>query len=150
MALVSLTLAMVLPLGTATYVFERATYRPEPQAVTVHHDGMVHIPGATLASRQLNLYLYHGNHADVPFMVIKRDEEDFAVALNACGICPARGYHQEGDLLICDNCNAPINLDTVGMPGGCNPIPLTASLASGEVQITATDLAAAQSTFLSR
>ena len=35
------------------------------------------------------------------------------MALNACGICPVRGYHQEGDVLVCDNCNAPINLDTV-------------------------------------
>ncbi|MBU4226591.1 MAG: DUF2318 domain-containing protein, partial [Chloroflexi bacterium] len=93
---------------------------------------------------QLNLFTYQGTEADVSFMVIKRDENDIAVALNACGICPARGYHQEGEVLICDNCNAPINMETVGMPGGCNPIPLAASLIDGEVLIASSDLQEAQ------
>ncbi len=148
-ALVSVTLAAVLPLGAVTYAFGRAAYRPQPQPVAVH-DGMVHVPGENLALGQLNLYVYHGTQVDVPFMVVKRQEDDFAVALNACGICPARGYHQEGEVLICDNCNAPINLDTVGMPGGCNPIPLAASLAGGTVEIAGADLEAVQSVFLSR
>jgi uncharacterized membrane protein len=93
------------------------------------------------------LYTFQGSAADVTFMVIKRDEEDIAVALNACGICPPVGYHQEGNVLICDNCNAPINMETVGMPGGCNPIPLAASIVNGQVQITSADLLGAQATF---
>lgn len=146
-ALVSVTLATVLPLGTAVYAMGQAGYRPQPQAVTVNDDGMVHIPTEALAPGQLNLYLYQGSEANVTFMVIKRDEDDFAVALNACGICPARGYHQEGAVLVCDNCNAPINMETVGMPGGCNPIPLAASLVEGQVVIAAADLDGAQARF---
>ncbi len=143
-ALISVTLATVLPLGTVTYALGKAGYRPDPQTVMLHEDGMVHIPVSGLVPGQLNLYTYQGTEADVTFMVIKRDEDDIAVALNACGICPARGYHQEGEVLICDNCNAPINMETVGMPGGCNPIPLAASLAGGEVLITSSDLQEAQ------
>jgi FTR1 family protein len=149
-ALISVTLATVLPLGTAAYAMGRAAYRPDPQAVTVHADGMVHIPVESLAPGQLNLYFYQGAEVNVTFMVIKRDEDDIAVALNACGICPPRGYHQEGEVLICDNCNAPINMETVGMPGGCNPIPLAASLAGGEVLIAAADLEGAQTVFAAR
>ncbi|HLC02368.1 MAG TPA: Fe-S-containing protein [Anaerolineales bacterium] len=149
-ALVSVTLATVLPLGTAAYAIGRAGYRPDPQAVTGHADGMVHIPVEALSPGQLNLYLYQGAEAKVTFMVIKRDENEIAVALNACGICPPRGYHQEGEVLICDNCNAPISMDTVGMSGGCNPIPLAASLVGGEVQIAAADLEGAQSVFAAR
>ncbi|HLF28963.1 MAG TPA: Fe-S-containing protein [Anaerolineae bacterium] len=148
-SLTSVTLATVLVLGTITYATSQGQYRPEPQAVTAH-DGMVHIATEALQPGQLNLYTYAGADANVPFMVIKRDEDDLAVALNACGICPVRGYHQEGDVLVCDNCNAPINLDTVGMPGGCNPVPLAASLAEGEVLIAASDLDAAQSRFAAR
>jgi FTR1 family protein len=146
-ALVALTLALVLPLGAVTYAQDRGSYRPVPQAITVQADGMIHVPGEALTAGRLNLYSYQASEAAVPFMVIKRGEGDFAVALNACSICPPRGYHQEGDMLICDNCNAPINLETVGMPGGCNPIPLAASLVSGDVLIAAADLEAVQSVF---
>ena len=149
-ALVSVTLATVLPLGTAAYAIGRAGYRPEPQAVTVRADRMVHIPVESLAPGQLNLYFYQGAEVNVTFMVIKRDEADIAVALNACGICPPRGYHQEGNVLICDNCNAPINVESVGMPGGCNPIPLSASLAGVEVLIAAADLEGAKGVFAAR
>ena len=149
-ALISVALATVLPLGTAAYAMGRAGYRPDPQTVTIHADGMVHISTETLPAGQLNLYTYQGPEASVTFMVIKREEDDIAVALNACGICPPRGYHQEREMLICDNCNAPINMETVGMPGGCNPVPLAASLKGGEVVITASDLDAAQARFAAR
>jgi len=149
-ALVSITLVMVLPLGTAAYAMGRAGYRPAPNAVTVQDDGMVHVPVEGLVTGQLNLYLYQGTEVNVTFMVIKRDEDDFAVALNACGICPPRGYHQEGQTLICDNCNAPINMETVGMPGGCNPIPLAASIAGGEVLVAAGDLEIVQTVFAAK
>lgn len=147
-ALISVMLATVLPLGMATYAFGKAAYRPDPQMVMVHEDGMVHIPISDIASGQLNLYTFQGTDTDVTFMVIKREEDDIAVALNACGICPPRGYHQEGNVLICDNCNAPINMETVGMPGGCNPLPLAASIVNGEVQITSSELAGAQAKFV--
>lgn len=146
-ALISVTLATVLPLGMAAYALGKAGYRPDPQMVTLQGDRMVHIATAGLVPGQLNLYIYKGNQADVTFMVIKREENDIAVALDACGICPPRGYHQEGNQLICDNCNAPINMETVGMPGGCNPVPLAASLANGEVLIASSDLLAAQARF---
>ena len=146
-ALVSVMLATVLPLGAATYAFGKAAYRPDPQQVMVQEDGMVHIALAGLKPGQLNLYKYQASETDVTFMVIKREEDDIAVALNACSICPPRGYHQEGQVLVCDNCNAPINIETVGMPGGCNPRPLAASLVDGEVQITSADLQSAQVAF---
>ncbi len=145
-ALISVTLATVLPLGTAAYAMDRAGYRPDPHAVTAHADGMVHIPVASLATGELNLYVYSDAGVDVTFIVIKRDD-DFAVALNACSICPPRGYHQEAGVLVCGNCNAPINVDTVGMAGGCNPIPLAASLSAGELLVAAADLQGAQSVF---
>jgi uncharacterized membrane protein len=148
--LVIVTLAIALPLGMVSYAQGQSGYRPDAQAVTRHNDGMIHLPATTLAPDQLNLYVYPGPQVDVSFMVIKRAENDFAVALNACGICPPLGFHQEGEVLVCNNCNAPINMDTVGMPGGCNPIPLAASLAGGEVVIAASDLDAAQARFMEK
>lgn len=82
----------------------------------------VRILTETLEVGRLYKYSFGGSQADIRFFAIRRDEEDFAVALDACGICPPFGYHQEGHQVICDNCNAPINMATIGMPGGCNPI----------------------------
>src|SRR3990172_2442158 len=59
-ALVSAMLVTVLPLGAATYAFGKSAYRPDPQAVTVHDDGMVHIPVSDLVPGQLNLYTFQG------------------------------------------------------------------------------------------
>ena len=148
--LLGLTLAIILPLGVLMYTTANAEYRPEPQVVTLGHDGMVHIPTGALVTGQLNLYQYEGPQQSVGFMVIKRGENDIAVALNACTICPPKGYHQEEHLLICENCNAPIDTDTVGTPGGCNPIPLDHTVAGGEVQIAAAALDSMQSTFARR
>jgi high-affinity iron transporter len=145
--LVSATLTIVLPLGGATYALGQSVYRPEPLPVSVAPDGMVHIPVSALDQHQLHLYSYHASQADMTFMVIKREEGDYAVALNACSICPARGYHQDGDMLACENCNAPINMETVGMPGGCNPIPLEATLVAGEIRLAASTLDARQAVF---
>ncbi len=148
-ALVSVTLAIVLPLGTAAYASDRTGYRPEPRTLTAH-DGTIHIVAEGLEPGRLNLYAYQGPQAMVSFMAIKRNEDDIAVALNVCGICPFRGYHQKGNMLICGNCNAPINLETVGTPGGCNPVPLDASLAGGDIVISASDLDAAQARFVTK
>jgi uncharacterized membrane protein len=41
-------------------------------------------------------------------------------------------------------------METVGMAGGCNPIPLAASLAGGELLIAAADLDGAQTVFAAR
>jgi len=43
---------------------------------------------------------------------------------------------------VCKNCAAPINPQSVGMAGGCNPIPLAAEVTSDSVIIKEADLAA--------
>jgi uncharacterized membrane protein len=44
--------------------------------------------------------------------------------------------------VICKNCAAPINGQSVGMAGGCNPIPLHAEQTPDAVIIRETDIAA--------
>jgi uncharacterized membrane protein len=143
---IGITLVITLSLASTIYATAAAAYRPQPAEVAPRAN-QVHIPTASLEVGRLHKFLYYAPTATVRFIVIKRDEDDFAVALDACGICPPAGYHQEGDTIICDNCNAPINLDTIGMPGGCNPIPLAARLDGGDLVINLGDLEAAQGRF---
>lgn len=146
LGIVGISLVIVLSLASTIYASVAGAYRPRPAEVTPQAN-QVRLAVDSLEQGRLHKFLYHGSTADVRFMVIKRDEDDLAVALDACAICPPVGYHQEGDTVICDNCNAPINLDTIGMPGGCNPLPLAASLEGGDLVINLDDLSAAQGLF---
>ena len=62
-----------------------------------------------------------------------------AVAYDACALCGAAGYVQEGDELICKRCGAPINRDSLEMGGGCNPIPIPSSVEGNEIVIKTND-----------
>lgn len=146
MAAVATTVIITGPLAWAAHTKARAGYRPPVEPVTPQ-DQAVHISLGALETGRLYKFSYRGPQADIRFFLIKRGEGDIAAAFDACNICPPYGYHQEGDQVICDNCNAPINLDTIGMAGGCNPIPLAATLQNDDLVIEVSDLEAAQRIF---
>ena len=49
--------------------------------------------------------------------------------------------------VVCKNCGAPVNPQSVGIPGGCNPIPVHADLIAGTVVIQESDIAAGSHMF---
>jgi high-affinity iron transporter len=49
--------------------------------------------------------------------------------------------------VVCKNCAAPINPQSVGMPGGCNPVPLKAEQTSDAIVIREADIAARSTMF---
>ena len=126
---------------------------PVPEKVSTS-GGMVKIPAASIADGNLHKYAcdmqhaagescpMHGNNgkADVRLLAIQKSDGSSAVAYDACALCGAAGYVQEGDELICKRCGAPINRDTVGEAGGCNPVPLEYALEGGEIVIETGDI----------
>jgi uncharacterized membrane protein len=64
-----------------------------------------------------------------------------ATVFDACTICGAVGFFKTSTGVVCKNCSAPINPQSVGQPGGCNPIPLKSKVAGDTIVITAGDLA---------
>jgi len=44
------------------------------------------------------------------------------VALDACRICGAEGYRQDGQNVVCRHCGSAIYVPTIGEAGGCNPV----------------------------
>ncbi len=104
------------------------------------HNDSVHIPLAQVSDGEIHKYFYAHNGIGIRFFLIRRSDGSIAAALDACGICPAKGYRHEGGQVMCRNCDAPINLDTIGEPGGCNPIPLTAAIEGEDIVVTLTEL----------
>src|SRR5881409_2297232 len=75
------------------------------------------------------------------FGFIKSPTEKSPV-FDACEICGSVGFYKGPNGVVCKNCAAPINGQSVGTKGGCNPIPLAADQTATAVIIKEADIAA--------
>jgi uncharacterized membrane protein len=75
--------------------------------------------------------------------VIHKHNGEYAVALDACQICGARGYRQEGDNIICRNCGAAMYAPSIGEAGGCNPIPVSSHVMGAQIVVDLSSLSGA-------
>lgn len=98
------------------------------------------VPIARINDGKLHRFAYRAADRTVRFIVLKLDSGRVAVALDACQICGDKGYYQRGQDVICKNCTAPINRDSIGLEGGCNPIPLKFELVGSDLIIPASEL----------
>lgn len=126
---------------------------PKPEKVSVTGNE-VRIPAASAADGNLHKYVCDMQHAagencpmhgsdgkaNARILAITRSDGSVAVAYDACALCGAAGYVQEGEQLICKRCGAPINPDTIGEAGGCNPIPLKYTVTGDEIVIKTEDI----------
>ena len=104
-AAASLCLLIVLAL-TAEFVYARAVNAPVQATPLVAQNGEVRVPLSQLMDTSLHYYTAEVNQADLRFLVIHKSSGDYATALDACQICGAVGYRQEGQNVICRNCGA--------------------------------------------
>ena len=63
-------------------------------------------------------------------------------AFDACLVCGAYGYVFAHGRLVCLACAADINSSTIGVGGGCNPVPLPYQDGGKEIVIAVKDLKA--------
>ena len=104
--------------------------------------GVVHLDPAPLADGRLHFYQVTLAEAPVRFFAVKVGER-VLTCFDACEICGAKGYFEDGRSVVCRNCASPIPRSTLGRSGGCNPIPLPhATESSGALTITERDVRA--------
>ena len=144
-AAASLCLLIVLAL-TAEFVYARAVNAPVQATPLVAQNGEVRVPLSQLMDTSLHYYTAEVNQADLRFLVIHKSSGDYATALDACQICGAVGYRQEGQNVICRNCGAAIYIPSIGQSGGCNPIAVKSRVENGEVVVDLSALTDAAST----
>jgi high-affinity iron transporter len=134
MAAAGLFVAVALLL-TADFVYARAVSAPSPARELEAEGTSVGIPMTELMDGSLHFYSATVKGNTIRFLVIHKTNGDFAVALDACQICGAKGYRQEGSSIVCRNCGASIYAPSVGQEGGCNPIPVKSAVQSGLVTV---------------
>ena len=105
------------------------------------------ISAANLADGDLHHYTAVVNGINVRFFLYKKPDGKVATLFDACRICGSQGFYKTASGLVCKNCAAPVNPNSVGQPGGCNPIPLEAAVNGNSVTITQANLAAAAEYF---
>ncbi|KKQ80262.1 MAG: hypothetical protein UT02_C0012G0013 [Parcubacteria group bacterium GW2011_GWC2_38_7] len=79
------------------------------------------------------------------FFVVKDKNGIYRAAANACEICykTYKGFRQEGEEIICNNCETRYPLEKIGTEkGGCNPGPISPNLTveNNQVLINQVDL----------
>ena len=52
-----------------------------------------------------------------------------------------KGFYKNGNRIMCKNCSAPINAQSLGMEGGCNPVPLKSVQTAEAIIIEEADIA---------
>jgi high-affinity iron transporter len=113
-------LAVVLVL-TADFIYARANSAP-PTARPVEATGSeVRIPINEVQDSNLHLFTVNAGGQTLRFMVIKKPN-GWGTALDACQICGAEGYRQDGQNVVCRHCASAIYVPSIGDAGGCNPI----------------------------
>ncbi len=120
-AAASACLVVILAL-TADFIYARASMAP-PRVTQLNAQGdELRVPIRDVQDGDMHLFSTDiGGGQVVRFMVIKKPN-GWGTALDACRICGAEGYRQDGQNVICRHCGSAIYVPTIGQAGGCNPI----------------------------
>lgn len=117
------SLAVILVL-TADFIYARASSAP-PSARSIAASGAgndeLRVPLSEVQDGNLHLFTVKSADQSFRFLVIKKPQ-GWGVALDACRICGAEGYRQDGQNVVCRHCGSAIYVPTIGEAGGCNPI----------------------------
>ena len=111
---------------------------------TLVDDGTLRFPVATFDDGKAHFYSHEMNGKSIEFFVLKSNDGVVRAAFNACDVCfPAhKGYRQEGDEMVCNNCGQRFPSHLINeVRGGCNPSPLERTI-EGDQLVIREDIAA--------
>jgi FTR1 family protein len=127
---------------TASFIYEKSASALSPATEVAFVDNKVTVPLNQVYDGDLHRYETKVGEVEVRFWIYQKPDGKIATLFDACEICGPVGFYKGSTGIICKNCAAPINPQSVGMPGGCNPIPLKAEVTSDAVIISQADVAA--------
>jgi high-affinity iron transporter len=134
-------------LVTAEFIYAKSLSAPSPATEVTFVNGQVIIPLTQVSGGDLHRFSARENGVDIRFWLYQKPDGKIATVFDACQICGGVGFYKGPNGVVCKNCAAPINPQSVGTAGGCNPIPLNATIASDSVIIQEADIAAGARVF---
>jgi FTR1 family protein len=133
---------LFIMLVTAEFIYAKSLSAPQKAAEIAFVNGQASIPLSQISDGDIHFYQATQNGVDVRFWLYQKPDGKIATVLDACEICGSVGFYKGTNGVVCKNCAAPINPQSVGTPGGCNPIPLKAETTADAVIIKEADVAA--------
>ena len=147
MSAVYATSFLFIVLVTAEFIYAKSVSALSPAAPVTFTNGSVSIPLAQVSDGDLHRFSTRANGTEIRFLLYQKPDGKVVAVFDACQICGPVGFFKGPSGLVCKNCSAPINGQSVGTPGGCNPVPLQASASGDAIVIHETDLAAGTKLF---
>ena len=149
-----LVVAAVALLAVAAFVFFSRSRGDQPSAAPVSNSGgatsEIRIPLSELSgTAKFYDYALPGDKK-MRFFALRSSDGVYRAALDACDTCyhAKKGYHQEGDDMVCNNCGLHFHSAQINeVHGGCNPVGLPRQIEGDTLVIKASDLQARQQYF---
>jgi high-affinity iron transporter len=132
------SLAVILVL-TADFVYTRANSAPPASRAITAVGGEVRVPISEVQDGSLHIFTVAAGAESLRFMIIKKPN-GYGTALDACRICGAEGYRQDGQNVICRHCASAIYVPSIGDAGGCNPIGVPAHVDGNDLVLDVSSL----------
>jgi FTR1 family protein len=132
---------------TAQFIYSKSVNALSPAIEVAFTNGQVKIPIAQISDGDLHRFETKNSGMEIRFWLYQKPDGKIATVFDACQICGAVGFYKSGNGVVCKNCSAPINPQSVGTPGGCNPVPLKATQTADAIVIQEADIAAGSHMF---
>jgi uncharacterized membrane protein len=127
---------------TAEFVYAKSQSALSPSTEVTFVNGQVKIPLSQVSDGDLHRFQATENGTQIRFFLYQKPDGKIATVFDACQICGAVGFYKSANGVICKNCAAPINPQSVGTAGGCNPIPLESTVTADSIIIQEADVVA--------
>lgn len=106
--------------------------------------GKLQIPLSEVSDGQAHHYKAKADDGTmVTFFVLKSGDGVVRAAIDACDVCykAGKGYYQEGDFMVCENCGQKFPSSRINVvKGGCNPAPLNRVVVGDKLVIDMQDI----------
>lgn len=83
------------------------------------------------------------SNTPVRFFAVKGADGKYRAAMDACDTCfhAKKGYRQEGDFMVCNNCGMKFHSNLINqVSGGCNPVGVACAVEDGQLVIKTSEL----------
>lgn len=117
---------------------------PNPDSAGAPKTPEIRIPIADLASGKAKFFDYTlSDKTPLRFFAVKSRDGAYRTALDACEVCfhAKKGYQQDGEDMICNNCGRRFAIARIGdLQGGCHPISVPRAVEGDALVVKASEL----------
>ncbi|MCG8572177.1 MAG: DUF2318 domain-containing protein [Spirochaetes bacterium] len=106
-------------------------------------NGQITIPTASFNDGNVKYYQFEVSGKNIYFFALKSADGVIRTAFDACDVCyrAKKGYSQESDFMICNNCGQRFPSNKINIEkGGCNPAPLNRRVVGKNLVINTDDI----------